>query len=152
VSRVAARTRSALAVDELAEALRARLGNGEPTVLWSERGAEVLVHVDRLKAEIHEHGIAVRVPLEAEEAAGTVSIALALASGDESPDLVAAADEHAEGEALLAARWGPVLQDAVFAMLIALLEDAGAEEGRDAVGLRVRRGALELVLSVRSTR
>ena len=131
----------------LADALRERLLEGEDVVLWEDGGAHVLVRGEGLEAEVHEQGILVSLPLEADEAQGTVSVALAFASGDERPDLVAAAEQRPRGEPVLAARWGELLQDAIFAALVALLEDAAQDAGARPVGLRIRDGALELALA-----
>jgi hypothetical protein len=132
---------------ELTDALRERLLDGEDAALWEDGGARVLIHADDLDVDIYEDGLIVSARLEADEAQGTVSVALALARGDEPPDLVAAAEERAQGEPELAARWGQVLQDAVFAVIVALLEDTARAEDTQAVGLHVRDGALELALA-----
>jgi hypothetical protein len=143
-SAVATRT---LGSAELTEALRERLLDGEDAALWEDGGARVLIHADDLDVEMHEDGLIVSARLEADEAQGTVSVALALAHGDEPPDLVVAAEGRARGEPSLAARWGNVLQDAVFAVLVALLEEASRDEGAEAVGLRIREGALQLAVA-----
>jgi hypothetical protein len=132
---------------ELTKALRERLFDGDDAVLWEDGGARVLLHADHLEVEIHEHGLLVSFRLEADEAQGVVSVALALAHGDEPPDLVAATEERAKGEAVLAGRWGNVLQESVFAVLVELLEDAAREADAEAAGLRVRGGTLELAVA-----
>jgi hypothetical protein len=143
-SAVATRT---LGPAELTEALRERLLDGGDAALWKDGRARVLIHADDLEIEIHEHGLMVSARLEADEAQGTVSVALALAGGNDQPDLVAAAEERATGEPALAARWGQALQEAVFAVLVELLEEAARAEGSEAVGLRIRDGALELAVA-----
>jgi hypothetical protein len=148
VSRLAVPTVTrALGSTELTAAVRERLFGGAPAALWEDGEARVMVVADGLEAEIHEHGLIVSARLEADEAEGTVSVALALANGDEPPDLVAAAEERPRGEPRLAARWGQVLQDALFAVLVELLEDAAGAEDARPVGLRVREGALELAVA-----
>ena len=147
MSRLAHAATRALGSDELTEIMRERLLDGEPVALWKDDDARVLIHGDDLAAHVRDHGILVSVNLEADEAQGTVSVALALASGNEQPDLVAAAEERATGERELAARWGQALQEAVFAVLVELLDEAARNEGAEAVGLRVRDGALELAVA-----
>jgi hypothetical protein len=146
VSRLAHAATRALGSAELTEVLLERLLDGEPVALWKDGDARVLIHGNDLEAQVQERGIVVSARLEADEAKGTVSIALALASGDEQPDLVAAAEERAAGEPALAARWSQALQEAVFAVLVELLEEAARAEGSEAVGLRVRDGVLELAV------
>ena len=147
MSRVTSQTGTrTLGSTELTAAVRERLLGGEPAALWQDGDARVMILAEPLEANVHETGIVVSAPLEADEAKGTVSVALALASGKERPDLVAAAEERVEGEPALAARWGRVLQEAIFAVLVELLEEAARAEGAKPVGVRVRDGVLELAI------
>jgi hypothetical protein len=135
--------------EQLTRALRARLAGGDPVALWEERGDRVLVHAAAATAEVHAQGIIVTVPLEtAETGRATVTVALALASGDESPDCVMATDEDAEGHPILAGRWGAALQDAIHDALLGLLEDEAKAGGGEPLGFHVHGGAVTLVSRV----
>jgi hypothetical protein len=131
--------RLALGERELSRAVTETLGRGtagEPAVVWSWQGSEILLHLDSV--EVHLDPGALRVRLDCETAqTGRVphEVRLALPVPAEPPTVTAAVDAVPGGDPRLAARWGPPLEDAVWTALLDLV-------GTDAAGVAADRGVL----------
>ena len=136
---------------ELRTRLRAQLGDGDRLVLWEEDGDQALVHARAAEVKIREPGLIVTVPIETVETGlSHVSLAMALAHGDQEPDLIVALEEQPRGHPLLVARWGGALEEAVLGALLDILDEAAEAAGAKPLGFRVRGATLELALRRRS--
>jgi hypothetical protein len=136
----------------IAAGLQRRLGDGDPVVLWEEGGSRVLVHVRDLRVNVRERGLVVTVPLETlETGRRQVTVALALAHGNETPDAVVMTDDLPAGDRRLVEHWGRTVQEAVFAALVELLHEAARDADARPRGFRVRDGRLELALDAGSS-
>jgi hypothetical protein len=91
-------------------------------VIWSDAGDEVLVHLDGLEVHRRDGALVVHVELEADEL-GRERLTLPFVFGEpRGRSLIATTSERA-GSGPLAARWGAVAQDAVFAAIAAIRDE-----------------------------
>lgn len=90
---------------------------GARAVVWIDCGDEVIVHLDSLETRVVSNVLLVGVDLETDET-GRQTLVVPLAPGT-SPDdeLTLVTEDLPRGHAELAARWGRILQEAVFAAL-----------------------------------
>ena len=158
------RRRDALALDErtLAAALRSALA-GSPVeeerdanvtsaaaplrVIWTHDGDEVLVELGGLAVTLARGAVDVTVDLESDET-GRHALSVALVLGDDPrPTQVRAGIEgDVRGDAQLAARWGAVLERAVWSALLAVVDERAAAAGGIAAGASVCDGRLRVTL------
>ena len=93
-------------------------------VVWVDAGDEVLVHLDSIAVRILDTVLLVSVDLETDQTGRTpLIVSLALSTGNDAAGLVAVTNELPQGNGLLAARWGPALQAAIWASLLGLAQD-----------------------------
>lgn len=115
------------------------------TVVWVDRGDEVVVHLDGVKTEIAGDCMLVSIDLETDQTGRTpLVVAFALGSS-EAAGLVVATDEYPHGNAVLAARWGPMVQAAAWSALLSVASDHATERGLAPQGLSVADGQLKLL-------
>ena len=119
--------------------------NGSPKqVVWIDGGDEVLVHLDSVNVRILPNALLVSVDLETDQTGRTpLIVSLALSTGD-AAGLVAVTNELPQGNGLLAARWGPNLQAAVWASLLGLAQDLSAAQNGAPRALNLAGGKLTL--------
>ena len=117
----------ALATDVLGTALRAALVGpsnvGAPAVVWSDRGSQLLLHVDKLQVRTATSTLIVAVDTESVEF-GVVPLIVRFILGDPKgpAPLVASSDPTALGHPQVAARWGTLFRDVVWAALARLVD------------------------------
>lgn len=142
---LAARLRSALAgVDPRDAAPPTRGTLPAAPVVWEDAGDAVLVHLDTAKVRLVDRIAAVSVDFEADQTGrGPVIVRLVFGNGDEA-ELIASTDDVAHGHAALAARWGPILRDVAWAVLVGTAEAHAKERGLAAQAIRVTRGQVRL--------
>ena len=103
-----------LDIAELTAALRAGLAGGgaHEEIVWSDRGAELLVRCAHATVEPCSGGVAVSVPVACdEEPSLELRIVLLAPTRTAASDWVAAAHTLTPGP--VAARWGPLLEQVV---------------------------------------
>jgi hypothetical protein len=87
--------------------------------VWVRDGCEAVVHLDSLSVTIQRGVVRVSVDLSTDETGrGGQEVVFRLAASDEPGDLRVVTDRLQRGDAALAARWGAVLQDAVWASVL----------------------------------
>jgi hypothetical protein len=134
-------------MDAVAGALRDALcgprGRDRPEVVWTDGGAEILLHVGKLQARTVVSTLVVAVDTESTEY-GVAPLVVRFTFGeDEGPaSLVAATDAQALGHPAVAARWGDLFRDVVWAALARLVEVAG--DGMPLMAIRVAEDRLTL--------
>lgn len=97
---------------ELAAAVGAMLGAGHDSVVWTDCGDELVVHAGAVAVQTEPDGVIVDVPVAtAETGRAVLSVAILLHQGG------GVTDARPWGPPELADRWGPLLQDAVWAAL-----------------------------------
>lgn len=158
------RRRDVLALDErtLAAALRSALA-GSPAyeerdanvtsaaaplrVIWTHDGDEVLVELGGLAVRLGGGAVDVTVDLESDET-GRHALSVALVLGDDPrPTQVRAGIEGGvRGDPQLAARWGAVLERAVWSALLSVVDARASAAGGIAAGASVRDGRLRVTL------
>jgi hypothetical protein len=144
----------------LAQELRVRLA-GAPAdgsapasaspaqVIWVDAGDEVLVHLDSIQVRILNRIIIVSVDLETDQTGRAPLIcSYALGSLRDQAGLIATTHELARGNRLLAARWGPVLQSALWAALTGLAKDHAGERGQQGYAIHALPGRITLKSAV----
>jgi hypothetical protein len=119
--------------------------NGSPQqVVWIDAGDQVLVHLDSVTVRILSNALLVSVDLETDQTGRTpLIVSLALSTGD-AAGLLAVTNELPQGNGLLAARWGPNLQAAVWASLLGLAQDLSATQNGVPRALSLSGGKLTL--------
>ena len=116
-------------------------------VLWKDLDDEVLVHLDSIVVRFVERYALVSVDLETEQTGrASLIVTLAFGSPQDGAGLVAATDALPRGNPLLAARWGRVVQETVWAALLDAARTHAEERGKvplaiDVLAGRVRFGA-----------
>lgn len=114
-------------------------------VIWIDAGDEVLVHLDSIQVRILDRMIVVAVDLETDQT-GRAPLVCPFALGGlrDQAGLIATTHELARGNRLLAARWGSVLQSALWAALTGLAQDHAEERGQQVHGIHALPGRITL--------
>lgn len=131
---------------------RALAGNADPgpasaardrTVVWDDSGDQALVHLDSIVVKFLPNSLVVSVDLETEQT-GRAPLIVVLAFGtDRDPaGLVATTDALARGNAMLAARWGRVLQETIWAALIGVARAHADERSKVPLSLHIVKGRM----------
>src|SRR5262249_16552416 len=114
-------------------------------VIWVDHGDEVLVHLESMQIEMQEGLILVSVDMETDQTGRKPLIgSIAVGKTNDGAGLIGTTDEYPRGNGLLAARWGAVLQDAVWNSLMSLAKDAAMQTGQAARAISVTGGSLVL--------
>lgn len=113
------------------------------SVLWSDFGDEALVHLDSVRLRFVKRFAVVSVDLETEQTGrAALVVTLALGSTQDGAGLVAATDALPRGNAMLASRWGRVLQETVWSALLDLARQHADERGQVPLAMHVLDGHL----------
>lgn len=129
-----------LAVEELAAAFRDAVCGpanlGRPEVIWSDGGSQILLHVGELQARTAGATLVVAVDTESAEFGVAPLIVRFVFGTDKGPaSLVAATDDQALGHTQVAARWGDLFRDVIWAALTRLIDVRTADEPPGAIQL-----------------
>jgi hypothetical protein len=112
-------------------------------VVWVDRGDEVLVHLESTQVRIQGTSVLISVDLETDQTGRQpLVVVFSLANGGDTAGLVATTDELPRGNALLAARWGRQLQQAVWASFIAMSQTHAAERRMAPLGFAIKGNTL----------
>lgn len=116
---------------------------GSPEVVWTDGGAQIILHVGKLHVRTVTNTVVVAVDTESEEF-GVAPLMTRFVFGEERgpASLVAATDAQALGHPQVAARWGDLFRDVVWAAFARLVEVVG--DGRTPVAMRVGSDQLEI--------
>lgn len=139
---VAALVRSALAGGQsVADGDRQR-------VLWEDAGDEALVHLDSVIARLLPRTVLVSADLETDQTGvGALIVTFALGSLQDKTGLFAMSEERVRGHPLLAARWGTIFRETVWAALLAAARVHATERGKVPVALHPMQGKLNFAAS-----
>jgi hypothetical protein len=114
------------------------------TIVWVNRGDEVLVHLDSVSTQIAGQAVLVSVDLECDQT-GRTPLVVALSLGqDAQGGLVATTDQFPRGNGALAARWGSTVQEAVWSAMLSLVNDHAAERDMSPLAFAIQNGQLYL--------
>lgn len=101
-----------------------------PAVIWDDAGDEVLVHLDSLRVRIVSRTITVSVDFESDETGrAPVIVRLVFGGNDDPAGMIGATDALAHGQPVLAARWGHILRDVVWAAVVGTADEHARERG-----------------------
>jgi hypothetical protein len=116
---------------------------GSPEVIWSDGGAQILLYAAKLRAITQGNVLIVAVDTEsAEFGVAPLIVRFVFGSEQEPAFLVAATDETALGHPQVAARWGDLFRDVIWAAFARLAQVSAA--GKTPAGLRLSPAGLEL--------
>jgi hypothetical protein len=126
-----------LSIDALAQAVRDALCGpshaGSTSVVWEDRGSQMLMHVASLQVQTIEHALVVGVETEtAEFGRAPLVVRFVFGSGRDPATLVASSDENVHGPPALAARWGSLFRDVVWTVIVRLADAHATERGLQA--------------------
>lgn len=112
-------------IDALTAALIAAVcgpnGSGAQQVVWSDRGSQLLLHVDSLQVRLVNTMLVVAIDTETVEFGKAPLIVRFIFGTDKDPAaLVASTDETAHGHPVIAARWGELFRSVVWAAVVRL--------------------------------
>jgi len=122
------------------------LGSSHASALvWEDAGDEVLVHLESLHVRLLPQTLVVGIDLESDQTGrGPVIVRFVFGNVDDMAGLIASTDEVVHGNAPLAARWGSVFRDVVWATLIGTVEEHARERGLAPQALIAVDGQLRL--------
>jgi len=129
------------------DALTGPANVGQPSVVWSDRGSQILLHVGRLQARTAGQMLVVAVDTESNEF-GVAPLIVRFVLGDtgDASALVAATDVDVLGDPGVSARWGRLFRDVVWAALVRLAETKAGGAGTHPAGVAVSTEALHFAL------
>ena len=111
-------------------------------VVWAQGGCEVIVHLEGLSVACEAGLIDVTVELQTRESGRhPLVVSLATADPEQAPSMLALADPRPHGHPGLAARWGGILQDAIWGAVVELADERTGELPLG--GVTVASGGLE---------
>jgi hypothetical protein len=154
--RLARRVAERLDEDDIASRIRTALAGHDlgthdvpPTVIWDDAGDEVLVHLDSLRLRIASRTVIASVDFESDETGRAPLIVRFVFGGNEdAAGLIAATDEFAHGDPVLAARWGNILRDVLWATLVGTADQYARERGMAPQAIQVQDGHLRFRTTV----
>lgn len=116
---------------------------GARTMLWDDLGDQALVHLDSVVVRFVKRFAFVSVDFETEQTGrAALIVTFAFGSTQDGAGLYATTDQLPRGHALLAARWGELLQQTVWAALIDLSRRHATERGKVPLWMHVLDGHL----------
>ncbi len=123
----------------LRDALTGPNHRGAPEVVWEDRGSQVLLHVGRLQVRTLDAAVVVAVDVEtAEFGESQLIVRFVFGTGRDPATFVASSDERVHGHPMIAARWGTLYRNVMWAALMRMVEthadDRGMRPGRITVG------------------
>jgi hypothetical protein len=115
------------------------------TVVWVDRGDEVLVDLGSLTTQVVNETVLVSLDLECDQTGKTPLVVAFSLGTDAQGGLIAATDEFPRGNGALAARWGSAVQAAAWSALLALATDHATERNLSPLALSIQNGNIQLV-------
>jgi hypothetical protein len=124
---------------------------GEPAVIWSDRGSQLILHVGKLQLRLQDSAVVVAVDTEsAEFGVAPLIVRFVFGGAGDPASLVAATDETALGHPGVAARWGQLFRDVIWAAIVRLAASRADAVGLQPAAITVRPDHLHLVAEARA--
>jgi len=123
-----------------------RAGGTAPTgpVVWVDRGDEVLVHLESTQTRMLDGCLIVSVDLETDQTGRQPLVTVfSVSDSADASGLIATTDDLPRGNGLLAARWGHVLQSAMWASILNMARQHASERQLAPNGISVVDGVLQ---------
>lgn len=122
----------------LRDALTGPAHAGAPAVIWSDRGSQIVLHVGKLQIRPLQNTLVVAVDTQSAEFGVAPLIVRFVFGGRGDPaSLVAATDDDALGHPAVAARWGKLFRDVMWAALVRLFVTHAAGNGLAPTSLEI---------------
>lgn len=107
-----------------------------PTIVWVDGGDEVVVYLDSLQTRILDGVVVMSLDLEADNIGrSSVVVRFAVSDGQDAAGLVCVADEIVGGHPVMVARWGYIVQRALWTSLLSLVATNAAQNNASALGI-----------------
>ncbi|TMQ06782.1 MAG: hypothetical protein E6J90_45200 [Deltaproteobacteria bacterium] len=117
-------------------------GRDARAVVWVDCGDEVIVHLDSIKTAVASDVLLIAIDLESDDT-GRQTLVVPIAPGTRADDeLTLVTEDVPRGHAEIAARWGRILQDAIFAAIEDMARTHADERQAAAKALVIADGAL----------
>lgn len=115
-------------------------------VLWDDGDSQVAVHLDRVSVKVMKRFIVVALEMETEQTGrAPLIVTFALGTTQGKAGLLAVTDELPRGHPLLAARWGVVVRDTVWAALVSVADVHASERGKVPTGIHALDGHVRFI-------
>jgi hypothetical protein len=129
--------------DAFREAVCGPKHRDSPEVIWTDGGAQIVLHVGKLQVRTVDNAILVAIDSESAEFGVAPLMTRFVFGADDGPaSLVAATDAHALGHPQVAARWGGLFCDVIWAAFARLVEVHG--DGSTPVAIKVGSDQLRI--------
>tara|TARA_B110000914_G_scaffold73863_1_gene64815 strand:+ start:1650 stop:2552 length:903 start_codon:yes stop_codon:yes gene_type:complete len=126
-------------IDHISKELGA--GNKGP-VIWLEDGAELLLHNEAIEGKIRGEKLTIIIQVSCDQAPkSTISMNFNLGT-DENLDRNMVAEESPSGESVVVGRWGPVLQQTIYDILIKYIDKVSSDNGKRIEGFYAKDSGL----------
>lgn len=114
-------------------------------VIWVDAGDTVLVHLDSTRVKLLDQTIVASIDVECDQTGLVTMVGVFVTgNGSDPAGLVCVTDETPRGNGLMAARWGPQIQAALWSALLGLVGDHAKERNLAPLGFIASPGALQL--------
>lgn len=117
----------------------------QPTgpVVWVDKGDEVLVYLESTQVRLQNGCLLVSVDLETDQTGRQpLVMAFSVSNGTDGAGLIATTDDLPRGNGLLAARWGHVLQSAMWASILNMSKQHAFERQKAPNGISITGSTL----------
>jgi len=113
-------------------------------VIWVDQGDEVLVHLESTQVRMQDGSLIVSVDLETDQTGRQpLVMAFSVSNSADASGLIATTDDLPRGNGLLAARWGHVLQTAMWTSILNMGRQHASERQLAPNGVSVVGGVLQ---------
>jgi hypothetical protein len=115
------------------------------SVLWDDAGDQALLHLDSLVVKLIKRFVVVSLELETDQSGrAPLIVTIALGSTQDGAGLIGTSDEQVRGHPLLAARWGSILRQTIWAALLGTARQYAEERGKVPTSLHVLDGHIRI--------
>lgn len=113
------------------------------SVIWVDQGDEVLVHLESTQVRLQSSCLLVSVDLETDQTGRqSMVMAFSVSDGADGAGLIATTDDLPRGNGFLAARWGHVLQSAMWTAILNMSKQHAFERQKAPNGISIANGTL----------
>jgi len=113
------------------------------SVIWVDQDDEVLVHLESTQVRLQNGCLLVSVDLETDQTGRQpLVMAFSVSDGADGAGLIATTDDLPRGNGFLAARWGHVLQSAMWASMLNMSKQHAFERQQAPNGISIANGML----------
>ncbi|HEX5354828.1 MAG TPA: hypothetical protein VFW93_01325 [Aquabacterium sp.] len=116
-----------------------------PAVVWTDAGDDILLHLSSLRVVLRSGLIVVSLDLACDQTGREALVMpFSVAASRDQAGLLAVTEELPRGQGLLVGRWGKLLQDAVWAALLSIVQEYAGRLNKLPFGLAAEHGVLSL--------